>query len=255
MTPPARTTARRSKRGKLRQHIDVVNIDVLDYVLLALMGCLGLVWVRLFFIYAVVNAGCAEQIASFGYIGEGWLKGHSVWSLLYIIAVLASVFCLTIAVTQRRGASFSIKLFRVILLVGFTLLALMFRSLVIDDPRPPDGVVYLIVTENDLYFYPIKSRHSVYRDNFDEDVLLMEGACIFLDRNMIVTAKRSMRDTSKIGVLFGSLFGKKGALIATHQSAQYYFEIGDNDISKILEAMPMQPPLEQWQHHPPNVPF
>lgn len=100
------------------------------------MGSLGLVWIRLFFIYAVVTSPCAEQIASFGYIQSGWLAGQTVWSMLYASSALATLFCLTVILCRHNKKYPVVTIFRQTLLVGFGLLAITTRSLVVEDPNP-----------------------------------------------------------------------------------------------------------------------
>jgi len=229
------------------------GLDRLDYVLLALIGCLGLVWVRLFFIYTAVTAGCAEHIASFGYVATGWLQGQTVWSLLYAIAVLSALFCLTVAATRHRPLLSAATVFRIILLIGFILIALMFRSLVSPDPRPPDGIIRLTVTESGVFFDPPRRENVFIHNNPNDRTLFIQNACVFVDRNKIVVAEPSMQVDSKISILFESLFGRKGALIARYQSHQLYLDMSETDRSLILDAIPVKPALKDWRYQPPQL--
>lgn len=147
------------------------DFDTFDYVLLTLLACLGLVWARIFFMFAVVTSPCAEHIASFGCVSSGWLAGQTVWSMLYGASALATVFCFTVIITCHSGKHSVATLFRQVLFVGFGLLTLATRSLVIEDPLPPDGLVLINHSAESLSQFPI-SREALLTFDTPDDVFI-----------------------------------------------------------------------------------
>lgn len=220
--------------------------DPLDYVLLCLMGCLGLVWIRIFFIYVVVSTPCAEQIASFGYVSSGWLAGQTVWSLLYATSALAATFCLTVTITHHDQKKPAITVFRQVLLVGFGLLTLTVRSVVIEDPLPPDGFVRVNLTADAVYGPSLMNRSLLDFDSFSDVRRMNRPACLYVKRQLLILPHSYGRyeTLSKNEFLWG-LF-KKGSMINMHKSGQIYLDVSDDDWPLFLDALQVDVTIYKW---------
>jgi hypothetical protein len=210
------------------------------------MGCLGLVWIRLFFIYVVVSTPCAEQIASFGYVSAGWLAGHTVWSLLYTTSALATAFCLTVTLALHDPKKPAMTIFRQLLLVGFGLLTLTVRSLVIEDPLPPDGFVRVNLSSDAVAGAPLVDRSLLDFDSFYDVRRTSRPACLYVTRQLLILPHSYgyYESASKIELLW-TLF-EKGSLINLQKSGQVYLDISDRDWPSFLDALQRDVTIYKW---------
>lgn len=210
------------------------------------MGCLGLVWVRLFFIYVVVTASCAEHIASFGYVSSGWLEGQTVWSLLYATSALATLFCLTVTVTHHDPKNLTITVFRQILLVGFALLTLAVRSVVIEDPLPPDGFVRVNLSADAVARAPLVDRALLDFESFEELRRMSRPACLYEKRQQVILPHSygAIALPSKYEFLWGLI--EKGSFINAHMSGQVYLDVPDSDWPLFLDALQRDVTIYKW---------
>lgn len=237
-----------SREGKLLQGFRFRDggFESLDYVLLCLIGCLGLVWIRLFFIYSVVPAPCAEQIASFGYVSSGWLAGQTVWSMLYATSALATLFCLTVTVTRHDPKNLTITVFRQILLVGFGLLTLTVRSVVIEDPLPPDGFVRVNLSADAVARAPLADRTLLDFESFEQVRRMSRPACLYVKRQQQILPHSygTYASPDKHEFLWGLI--EKGSFINAHMSGQVYLDIPDIDWPLFLDALQRDVTVYKW---------
>lgn len=213
------------------------GFDTFDYVLLTLLACLGLVWARMFFMFAVVTAPCAEHIASFGYVASGWLAGHTVWSLLYGISGLALLFSVLVALLYTHPGRPVITVFRIAMVCGFLLMTLMFRGLVIDNPMPVDGVVKVNPSSDAFNQWSIIREAALDFEGFDEVLFMGRSACVFIRRQVLVVSDRFLIEGPQDESLTVLSALEKGIFIKRLQSSQAYLDISDEDLPVIIDRM------------------
>lgn len=168
-----------------------------------------------------------------GYISSGLFSGQTVWSMLYATSALATLFCLTVIVTRHSAKYPVATIFRQVLFVGFGLLTLTIRSLVIEGPLPPDGLVLINHSAESLTQFPISREALLTFDSPDEVLYLGRAACVFIQRSVLILPDEFLtREAGPRALTLPSIF-MKGALIRRHQAHQTYLEISETDLPLI----------------------
>ena len=213
------------------------GFDSFDYVMLTLLSCLGLVWVRMFFMFVAVTASCAENYASFGFVESGWLAGQTAWSLLFGISALSLIFSLLIVLLGTRPERSAVAVFRISMVCGFLLMTLMFRALVINDAMPADGLVKVNAHTGVFQRSPIKRDEILEFRNFEEEVSLGYSACVYTQRQVLIVPEIFLLETpAPESFKLLSVF-EKGILIKRLQASQAYLDISDDDLPFIISRM------------------
>jgi hypothetical protein len=225
------------------------GIDAFDYALLTLLSCLGLVWVRMFFMFAAVTAACAEHYASFGYVESGWLAGQTAWSLLYGTSALSLIFSLLIVLLYTRPERSAVAVFRIAMVCGFLLITLLFRALVIDDAMPPDGFVQVNAHTGAFQRSPIKRDEILEFRNFEEVVTLGYSACVYTQRQVLIVPEIFLVETPAPESVKLSSALEKGILIKRFQASQVYLDIADDDLPLIISRMQTDMSSSGWYDH------
>lgn len=124
--------------------------------------------------------------------------------------------------------------------MGFGLLTLATRSLVIEDPLPPDGLVLINHSAESLSQFPI-SREALLTFDAPDDVFYRgRAACVFIQRRALILPDEFLTRSAGPRVLVLLSIFMKGALIRRHQAYQTYLEISETDIPLIESRMQIE---------------
>jgi len=176
------------RRDKKSRHYKSFHIDILDWVMLALLFIMVFISLRLFFIFEVTSAPCAEHI-----ITAGQSSGlPPIFEMAYAICILMGTFwlCVTIGRILAKRTHWALIAWHIIIFVSIFFLAAMNRNLTSSDyVNPPDGVM---VVEQ---MVPVKTNQGVswlaseevnWAYNKDGQWYAWgTQACIWLDENKV----------------------------------------------------------------------
>jgi len=120
------------------------KIGPLDWVTLTLIWVMFFITLRLFFIFEVTSAPCAEMIMTLGQ-SSGL---PPIFKLTYWISLLIAAYwlCITVHRAIKRQASWALISWHIILFLSIFFLAVANRNLTASEYiKPPDGIM---VVEN-----------------------------------------------------------------------------------------------------------
>lgn len=216
-----------------------------DWILLTLLSCLGLVWSRLIFVFAAMTSACAEQYAVMGLVETGWLKGQTVWSLLFWTTCLASVYTMIVIITQR-SKRWTTLMFRILMLSGFMLIGIGFRMMVVDNPVRPAGIV---MTNHHAPIWDDAGRFNrnyVMFQTVEEIWGSGRPACLLERRQQLVLPNISQGWRYRRQNVLTDRTGLKGLLIEAHKDSQIYIDLSDSDYEFLEKFMIDEISVNNW---------
>lgn len=221
----------------IRSRRSISGFDPLDFGLMAVLTCLGLVWCRIFFIFAVVTSTCAEQIAALAYVESGWLSGQTVWSLLFGVSIIAGLHALTVTILYSGSVKWSVVTFRITTVCGFLMMSLLFRALIVEGIQPPDGIVFINTGPSQLNTGPNSTPNSIKYDSGGDSKPVELSVCVFVARKTIVIPDSKLNITDRNLENHPISVFEKGVLIKRLQQHQTYLDLSENDIADLVREM------------------
>ncbi len=166
----------------------LASLDIFDLVILILVFAMSFLSLRLFFMFDVIRAPCAEMFITFGQTGD-----HApLFKLTYWISLLMGMYwiCVTLGRILNRKSSWPLISWHIIMFISIFFLAVFNRSLTSSNPViPPDGmmVVERLIPEKTPSSTIWKSKAEPSYQKYKDGIWYAWGdqACVWLDENKI----------------------------------------------------------------------
>jgi len=164
------------------------HLTSLDWVMLTLISVVFFVSLRLFFLFEVTSAPCAEMILTIG-AGSGL---PPIFKLTYWISLLLGLFwlCVTLNRVLSRRANWALISWHSLLFISIFFLAVTNRNLTASTyVNPPDGVMVvenktpIITVDGTDWQSPKHMRWAQQKDG--QWYAHGSKACIWLDENKV----------------------------------------------------------------------
>lgn len=176
---------RRAKRDAANKSF---HLDILDWVMLILISAISFISLRLFFMFEIVTAPCAEMILSVGQ-SSGL---PSIFTLTYWVCLLMSLFWLCVSAHRafHKPASWALIAWHAVLFISLFFLTATNRTLTASSyVNPPDGVMVVEnmtprITETGIDWIAPKEPNWV---EYNSGQWFASGfeACIWLDEGKV----------------------------------------------------------------------
>jgi len=237
------------RREKKSRRYKSFHLDILDWVMLALICFMFFISLRVSFIFETVSAPCVEILMT-----AGQSSGYPpIFELAFVISLLMGGFwlCVTAGRILAKHKHWSLIAWHIIMFLSIIFLALMNWNLTSSSyVKPPDGIM---VVEN---IVPVmsdigvrwQSPEAIHWVEYQDGQWYASGsqACIWLDENKV--SYNDQFDPKNVPITTLQLLSK-GPMIEALKDTQLYRPMSDYERDVFLDIKACQKDITRYGKH------